>query len=39
MPRYATLLAGDPAATYRQIDLAGRTGAADPHALIGWLYL
>jgi flagellar protein FliS len=38
MPRYATLLAGDPAATYRQVDLAGRTGGADPHALITMLY-
>jgi flagellar protein FliS len=38
MPRYSTALAGDPAKTYRQIDLAGRTGAADPHALVGLLY-
>jgi flagellar secretion chaperone FliS len=38
MPRYASALAGDPAATYRQIDLAGRTGGANPHALIGMLY-
>jgi flagellar protein FliS len=38
MPRYSTALAGDPAQTYRQIDLAGRTGAADPHALVGLLY-
>ena len=38
MPRYATALAGDPAQTYRQIDLAGRTGTADPHALVGLLY-
>ena len=38
MPRYATALAGDPAQTYRQIDLAGRTSAADPHALVGLLY-
>lgn len=38
MPRYATALAGDPAATYRHIDLAGRTGGADPHALVGMLY-
>jgi flagellar protein FliS len=36
--RYATALAGDPAATYRQIDLAGRTGGADPHALVVMLY-
>ncbi len=39
MPRYASALAADPAATYRQIDLAGRTGAADPHALTGLLYV
>ena len=38
MPRYATALAGDPGRTYRQVDLAGRTGAADPHALVGVLY-
>lgn len=38
MARYATALAGDPGRTYRQIDLAGRTGAADPHALVGILY-
>jgi len=38
MPRYSTALAGDPAQTYRQVDLAGRTGAADPHALVGLLY-
>ena len=38
MPRYSTALAGDPAQTYRQIDLAGRTGVADPHALVGLLY-
>jgi flagellar secretion chaperone FliS len=38
MPRYATALAGDPAATYRQVDLASRTGGADPHALVGLLY-
>ena len=38
MLRYSTALAGDPAQTYRQIDLAGRTGAADPHALVGLLY-
>lgn len=38
MPRYATALAGDPAQTYRQIDIAGRTGAADSHALVGLLY-
>ena len=38
MPRYATALSGDPAATYRQIDLAGRTGGADSHALVAMLY-
>lgn len=38
MPRYASALAGDPARTYRQIDLAGRTGAADSHALVELLY-
>jgi flagellar protein FliS len=36
--RYATNLAGDPAATYRQVDLVGRTGGADPHQLVSMLY-
>lgn len=36
--RYATALARDPAATYRQIDLAGRTGGADQHQLVTMLY-
>jgi flagellar protein FliS len=36
--RYATALAGNPAAVYRQIDLAGRTSTNDPHALVGLLY-
>jgi flagellar protein FliS len=36
--RYATALARDPAATYRQIHVAGRTSGADPHALVGLLY-
>lgn len=36
--RYATALARDPATTYRQIDVAGRTSGADPHALVGLLY-
>jgi flagellar secretion chaperone FliS len=36
--RYATALACDPAATYRQIDLVGRTSTNDPHALVGMLY-
>lgn len=38
MGRYAMRLAADPAATYREIDLAGRTSGADPHALTGLLY-
>jgi flagellar protein FliS len=38
MVRYATALAADPAATYRQIDLAGRTTGADPHRLVALLY-
>lgn len=37
MPRYASALA-DPAATYRQVDLAGRTAGAGPHRLIALLY-
>ncbi len=37
MTRYATALA-DPAATYRQIDLTGRTTGANPHRLVGLLY-
>ena len=36
--RYATALAGDPAAIYRQIDVAGRTTGADSHTLVGLLY-
>lgn len=36
--RYATALAGSAEATYRAIDLAGRTGGADSHALVGLLY-
>jgi flagellar protein FliS len=39
MARYATALAGDPAATYRQIDLASRTGGADAHGLVDLLYV
>lgn len=35
--RYATGLARDPHATYRQIDMAGRT-TTDPHGLVGLLY-
>lgn len=38
MPRYASALAGDPAAIYRQMNLAGRTNAADPHRLVTMLY-
>lgn len=38
MPRYATALAGDPAATYRQMHLVGRTAAANPHELASLLY-
>ena len=38
MPRYATALAASPEATYRAIDLAGRTGGADAHGLVGLLY-
>jgi len=36
--RYASAFSADPAATYRQIDLAGRTTGADAHALVGLLY-
>ncbi|WP_448662895.1 flagellar export chaperone FliS [Sphingomonas sp. CJ20] len=38
MPRYATALAGNPADTYRRIDIAGRTTGADPHRLVELLY-
>ncbi len=38
MTRYATAFAGSPDATYRSIDLAGRTGGADAHGLVGLLY-
>jgi flagellar protein FliS len=38
MARYATTLGRDPAATYRQIDVAGRTAEADPHQLVELLY-
>lgn len=37
MTRYATALA-NPAATYRQIDLTGRTTGANLHRLVGLLY-
>lgn len=36
--RYATALARDPAATYRQIDLVGRTTTADSGVLVDVLY-
>ena len=35
---YATKLGRDPEATYRQIDLAGKTVKADPHQLVQLLY-
>ena len=35
---YASVLARDPAQTYRDIDLAGRTAAADGPALVQLLY-
>lgn len=35
---YATALGRDPEATYRQIDIAGRTATADGPALIQLLY-
>ncbi|RYD46803.1 MAG: flagellar protein FliS [Sphingomonadales bacterium] len=38
MTRYATALARDPATTYRQIDVAGRTSGADSHALVDLMY-
>jgi flagellar protein FliS len=38
MAGYSTALRGDPEATYRQIDLVGRTGEADGPALVQLLY-
>jgi flagellar secretion chaperone FliS len=38
MARYATALAGNPYDTYRQVDLASRTGGADAHGLVTLLY-
>jgi len=38
MAHYATTLGRNPEATYRQIDIVGRTGAADPHQLVGVMY-
>lgn len=35
---YASVLARDPATTYRQIDVAGRTATADGPALVQLLY-
>ena len=35
---YASALGRDPAATYRQIDVAGRTATADAPALVQLLY-
>lgn len=35
---YASALSRDPAATYRQIDVAGRTATADAPALVQLLY-
>lgn len=38
MSGYAPRLGRNPEAVYRQVDLAGRTAAADPHALVDLLY-
>lgn len=38
MGAYASRIGRDPEATYRQVDAAGRTGEADPHALVALLY-
>ncbi len=38
MAHYATTLGRNPEATYRQIDMAGRTAEADPHQLVALLY-
>ena len=38
MAQYAATLGRDPEAIYRQIDIAGRTGEADPHQLVQLLY-
>ena len=35
---YAGLTSRNPDATYRQIDIVGRTGEADPHQLVQLLY-
>ncbi|OYY90494.1 MAG: flagellar export chaperone FliS [Sphingomonas sp. 28-66-16] len=38
MTYYATTIGRNPEATYRQIDIVGRTGEADPHQLVQLLY-
>ncbi len=38
MTHYATTIGRNPDATYRQIDIVGRTGEADPHQLVALLY-
>lgn len=38
MPRYASPLSANAAATYRRVDLAGRTSGAEPHRLVSLLY-
>lgn len=38
MTQYAATLGRDPEAIYRQIDIVGRTGEADPHQLVQLLY-
>lgn len=38
MAHYATMIGRDPDATYRQIDIVGRTGEANPHQLVSLLY-
>ncbi|OYY73093.1 flagellar protein FliS [Sphingomonas sp. 28-63-12] len=38
MAHYATTLGRNPDATYRQIDIVGRTGESDPHQLVALLY-
>lgn len=38
MGHYAPLLSRNAEATYRQIDIVGRTGEADPHQLVQLMY-
>ncbi len=38
MAHYAATMGRNPDATYRQIDIVGRTGEADPHQLVTLLY-